>query len=352
MKKKWIALIPAYEPKPFLIHLLREVYKAGLQAVVVDDGSQEAFAKLFEQAALYAVVLVHPQNRGKGCALKTGLTYIREHIDGEYIVLTLDADGQHRVSDGIKLCSAAEEHPNALILGSRGFGDNVPFKSWFGNVVTRFIYKLTTGIQIYDTQTGLRAFSWKLVPKLLSVAGERYEYEMNVLLECSGWQIPVREIEIETIYIDNNAGSHFDTLKDSYRIYKEILKFSVSSFIGFLVDYTLYGLLLLLTAGFGAGASLRISNITARIVSSGVNYTMNRKLVFKSRNSIAKSALQYFTLAGVILLGNTLLLSLLVEKFAFNQYSAKICAEIFFFLLSWFVQKRVIFQKGGVEKFV
>ena len=238
-----VALIPAYEPGALLIDLLHDVRQAGFMAIVVDDGSGSAYSEIFAQASLLSVVLTHEANKGKGRALKTGLIYIEEHFKGDYVVVTLDADGQHRVSDAIRACEAARKAPGTLVLGSRSLGENIPVRSRFGNTVTRCVYSLSTGLHVHDTQTGLRAFSSSLIPFLVSVAGERYEYEMNVLLECPRRRIPIKEIGIATIYIDNNSTSHFDAIKDSYRVYKEIVKFSASSFIGFLVDYGAYSLM-------------------------------------------------------------------------------------------------------------
>ena len=342
-----IALIPAYEPEALLLNLLYKVRDAGLVAIVVDDGSGSPFSNIFEQATELAVVLTHPQNYGKGRAIKTGLQYIEKTFNDEYTVVTMDADGQHQVSDSIKICEAAERQTNTLILGSRQLRENVPPRSRFGNTVTRLVYSLSTGLHVHDTQTGLRAFSPALLPVLLGIAGERYEYEMNVLLEFARRKIPIEEITISTIYMDNNAGSHFDTVKDSYRVYKEIIKFSASSLVSFLVDYSLYSLLIIMTGGLGITASLAVSNVTARIISASVNYTINRKLVFKSEKSVWKSAIQYFMLAAAILAGNTLVLGLLVERLDMNQYGAKLLTELIFFILSWFVQRFLIFKKKG-----
>lgn len=311
----------------------------------MDDGSKETFCEIFGRAAEYAALLTHSENMGKGCALKTGLAYIREHYCGEYVVVTLDADGQHTVADAVRLCQAAEEAPGTLLLGSRSLRHGVPLRSRLGNGITRMVFRFSTHMKVRDTQTGLRAFGSRLLPKLEAVDGARYEYEMNVLLECAFSHIPIREIEIETIYLDGNAASHFDPVRDSCRVYREIIRFSASSFIGFITDYALYSLLLVLTGGLGAALSLRISNIAARIVSAGVNYTLNRKLVFKSRGNVIKSAVKYFTLAGVIMLGNTYLLGFLVEDLGINRYAAKIVTELTFFSMSFLVQRFIIFPK-------
>lgn len=352
MEEKRIVLIPAYEPEEVLLGLLKKMKSLGFEIVVVDDGSGKHYKEIFHRAADYAVVLSHTENIGKGCALKTGMEYIKNHYSDNYVVATMDADGQHKAADVKKVCEAAEKDTFALILGSRRpekqVKAKIPFKSRFGNSATRMVYRLTTRQKLYDTQTGLRAFNKQLLETLIEIDGRRYEYEMNVLLECSKRKIPVKEIEIETIYLENNKSSHFQPLKDSYLIYKEILKFSLSSFIGFLVDYTLYTLLLFLTK------SLPASNAGARLVSAIVNYRINETIVFKNQENIqnrenrmgkeVKKAL-YFVLATAILCANTVVLSFLVKICRMNPMLAKICTELFFFFFSWFIQRTVIFKK-------
>lgn len=346
MSGKYIALVPAYEPETMLIDLLCKLREAEFDIVVVNDGSGDGFAEIFEKAAVYAdKVLVHDVNKGKGAAIKTGLSYIQENYADDSIIVTVDADGQHRVEDAIKLCDIVSKRRGALMLGSRKLKNDIPLRSKLGNSATRLVYRLSTGLKVYDTQTGLRAFGMELVPRLLQITGERYEYEMNVLLECARRKIPIVEEEIETIYINDNSSSHFNPLKDSFMVYKEILKFSASSFIGFVVDYLMYSLLIFITSWLGLEYALRISNVGARIVSATVNYTLNRKLVFKSNSGVVKSAGQYFLLAFVILCGNTLVLECMVGSLGINQLLAKVLTEILFFMLSWFVQRCVIFRK-------
>lgn len=339
MNHSTLALIPAYEPGTILLDLLVRLRQKNMTIILVDDGSGPAYADLFAKAATYATVLTCTTNQGKGTALKTGLSYIQNHYKEPCVIVTVDADGQHTAEDALRLCHRATEREDALILGSRKLNTNVPLKSQLGNTITRYVYSAATGLHVRDTQTGLRAFSISLIPQLLEISGERYEYEMNVLLDFSRKHIPILEEEIDTLYFNNNAASHFDTLKDSYRIYKEILKFSASSFVGFLVDYAMYSLLLL------SVTDLLIANIGARIVSATVNYVINRRYVFQSNNGIGKSAMQYFLLATGILAGNTFVLYFLVNCCHINQMLAKILTEILLFSISWFIQKCFIFRK-------
>ena len=346
MQPLWIALIPAYQPTEQLLLLLKEAKSKGFQTVIVDDGSSKDSNGTFESAAQFGRILRHARNMGKGRAIKTGLSFIQDHYPADCIIVTMDADGQHRVADAKRICRIAQDNPDTLVLGSRKLRENVPFRSQFGNTVTRLVYFISTGQKVWDTQTGLRAFCAKLIPQFLSISGERYEYEMKVLLTCSRTGIPILEEEIDTIYIEGNASSHFDTVRDSYRVYKEILKFSAASLISFLVDYGLYSLLTLWTFGLGSIQSLLISNIGARTVSACVNYTINRKLVFQSKAYVVRSAVQYAVFAGMILAGNTFVLGFLTDYLGTNRYAAKLATELFFFLISWLVQRRIIFREG------
>lgn len=221
---KRIVLIPAYEPSSKMIKLLKDLKESNLDIVVINDGSNSKFDKIFKEAKEYGIVLKHVVNMGKGVAIKTGLKYIEDQIKKDYVVITVDCDGQHSVLDTLNLLNICENNPDDLILGKRLRDVKIPLRSRFGNSITRLIYRITTGLDVYDTQSGLRAFSENLVPFMLEIEGERFEYEMNVLLKCPSNNIKIREVDIETIYIDNNSGSHFNPIKDSFDIYKEILK--------------------------------------------------------------------------------------------------------------------------------
>lgn len=395
MASRYIALIPAYEPDRKMLGVIADLGKTGFDVVVVDDGSGPEYAELFEQAAERlpgksgrgVTLLIHDVNRGKGAALKTGLDFINNFMvirgeETQNVIVAVDADGQHLAVDALRAAHTAQGNPGTLVLGSRilgnkatassgaqsadhasrGNAETVPLRSRFGNAVTRQVFRLATGVPVYDTQTGLRAFTADLIPSLLAVSGDRYEYELNVLMDFAGRGIPIMEIEIETVYLEGNKSSHFDTVRDSYRIYKEIAKyaatggqkangikstakqaakFSSSSFASFLIDYAMYALLLMI------GPGLVFANIGARLISSAANYTINRKLVFRSGKKVATSAVQYFALAAFILAGNTFVLHTMVASLGINSMAAKVLTEVLFFMISWTVQRYVVFYDGN-----
>lgn len=236
-----VIVIPAYEPDDRLLELLKNIRDKENQMfdiILVDDGSGADFAPLFAIAqSNYACHLQrHADNKGKGRALKTAISYILDNFPNAKGIVTIDSDGQHTYEDMMKCLAEFLQHPDSLVLGVRTFEKSVPLRSKFGNLLTRDVLGAMTGVNVSDTQTGLRVIPMSWLPKLLTVEGERYDFEMNMLLEAKEDNILIREVGIATIYLDENQSSHFDAIRDSIRIYKVFFKYIFSSLFSFLVD--------------------------------------------------------------------------------------------------------------------
>ena len=347
--KRQFALIPAYKPNENLISFIQSLETRGLKVVVVNDGSGEDYLPLFrkiEQQSLATVIHLE-KNQGKGAALKAGLSYLNT-VSDDFQVITLDADGQHSLQDAFFLLDKSAENEGSLLLGSRAQSKDSPLRSRIGNYITKKVFSLTTGVRVEDTQTGMRAFSKQLIPKLLQIQGNRYEYEMNMLLDFAKEGIPMKEYPIETIYINSNEESHFDTVKDSLRIYSRILKFSSSSLLSFCIDFLLY------TLSFALSGSILFSNAFARLISLHCNFFMNKNYVFQNASGSTKREnlkeyLSYLGLALSLFAINTMLLSAIAEVLGINAYLAKILTEVLLFILSYFVQKHLVFSKQENE---
>lgn len=333
---KRYALIPAWQPDETLVHFTRELEHEGFEVLLVDDGSDAACAPVFD-AAESCQVLRHPENRGKGAALKTGLAWLREHERAPYVVVTADADGQHRSADVLRCAEEAQLHPDSLVLGTRAFDGDVPLRSRLGNGITRLIFRLSSGHWVGDTQTGLRAFRETQIDQLLRIPGTRYEYEMNMLLECSRQGVPLRELPIETVYEPGNPTSHYRALRDSGRILGEILRFSAASLVSFCVDFGLFCLF------SGLTGMVALSNVAARLFSAGVNFTLNRSLVFRGQGDWGAQLRRYALLAAGVLLCNTLILKALTLG-GVPAPAAKLVTELGLFACSYAVQRRFIFR--------
>jgi len=227
-------LIPAYNPDVRLIGIAEELKEAHLPVVAVDDGSVPDSRAVFEALAGrgLAEVLHLPDNRGKGAAIKAGIVYLQRSFPDHAGAVVMDADGQHLVADAVLVGAALEQGEGALILGARVFDGGVPWRSSFGNSMTRRIFNAVTGLKLTDTQTGLRGLPRHLFPNLLELAGTRYEYELEMLLFCRAARVRIVEVPIRTVYFDENRSSHFRPVADSLRIYARLARHLPSILLG------------------------------------------------------------------------------------------------------------------------
>lgn len=334
-------LIPAYKPDDKMINLIKALHELGFhQIIVVNDGSDAGFDPVFAEAAsLDCLVLKHAINMGKGRAMKTGFNEAMNRGLAAEGVITADADGQHAPADIMKIALAMRAAPEALVLGVRRFTGKVPLKSRFGNGITRIVFSLINGGNILDTQTGLRGIPAVHLPLILALTGERYEYEMNMLLAARPNDINMVQVPIDTIYIEGNRSSHFKVVRDSARIYALLFKFLFSSAMAGIVDY---GLFVLMTVSFPG--QLLASVVTARAVSSLINFLINRNLVFKQKGAAGSAACRYYTLAAAVMLSGYGLIKLLSGPLGVNVYLAKVMADILMYFVSFLVQREFVYK--------
>ena len=332
-------LIPAYQPDARLPRLILELHRAdpSSKIVVVDDGSGQKFSDIFEASATAgAHVISYEHNRGKGYALREGFTWIRDVAgDSQECVVTADADGQHTLNDIFRVGRTCTDTGKS-VLGVREFVGHVPARSRIGNTATSALFWLATGWKLKDTQTGLRAFPVALLPALLEVQGNRYEYELRVLLHLAKFRHPVTQIPIETIYEAGNPTSHFRPLQDSARIWAPLLKFAASSGVATVIDYVL---VLVLNALTGA---LFFPVVAARLVSASVNFAMNRRVFEATGVPLRRSALRYAALAVAVVAGSYTMLAVLTG-IGMPLWIAKIIADTTMYLVSFSAQSRYVF---------
>ena len=333
-----IVLIPSYEPDRRLVAVVRDLAGIeGLRVVVVDDGSGPDYAPWFAEAARAgAEVIAHESNRGKGAALRTGFAHIVAAYPGQGVVCA-DSDGQHTSLDILRVAAALDDDAD-MVLGVRTFTGEVPLRSRVGNEVTKKVFRLATGVSVADTQTGLRAYPARMLGWLGEVAGDRFEYELHLLLRAAREKRAIREVEIATVYLDDNSSSHFRPLRDSLRIYGPLLGFAGSSALAATIDAAL--LFGLVAAGSGVTAAV----IAARLVSAGVNFTVNRRLVFTSTVPLARAAARYAALAALLLLANLVMIQTLTGVVG-SLLVAKLLTESLLFGASFVVQRAHVFAE-------
>ncbi len=224
-----VVLIPAYEPDEKLVNLVNQLNLENFPILVVDDGSGEKYRGIFDKISPVAKVIHSPRNEGKGCALRRGMAALKELYPGCTDFICCDADGQHKLADIIKVRDNLRDGAS-FVLTTRDL-KGAPLRSAFGNWLSRFVFTLITGIYMRDNQSGLRGFKTEHIDWLLKVKGDKYDYEINEIYYACKMGVEVLQVPIETVYIDNNSSSHFNSGKDTALIYKRLFTSSVWTLI-------------------------------------------------------------------------------------------------------------------------
>jgi len=357
-----VALIPAYNPDRKMTELIQELKNEFSTILVVDDGCSKEYDEVFAGIEKDVTLLHHEVNMGKGRALKTGFAYVMEHFPDAKGVVTLDADGQHTVSDTINCCNKFLEDPKTVVFGCRDFlsDTKIPPRSRFGNRLTSRLLKFCNDISLSDTQTGLRVVSYACLKDLCEIKGDRYEYEMNMIFRLKELGIPFVEVPIEVIYIEDNASSHFNPIVDSFKIYKVFFKFILSSVVSFLVDIILFSILVHLIPDKEPGAEdlalllfieyqTVLSTWIARVFSGSVNYCINRQ-VFKKEHQSKGSAARYLLVWFVQMMLSAFFVYTLVKLLHSNATITKMFVDLILFVCSFKVQQLWVFKADKGEK--
>lgn len=363
MRINIMPLIPAYEPDEKLEKYVDELINNGFKKIlIVNDGSSEKANKYFEnlQKREECIVIKHEKNKGKGQALKTGFKYYIENCSSIYDgIVTADSDGQHTAEDTVKIAKDIIENKNKkmLVLGVRDFdNENVPFKSRFGNNITKLIFKVLYGKYISDTQTGLRGFTNEYIKDCIEITGDRYEYETNMLIQATRNNVEIKEEIIETIYINDNETSHFNPIKDSLKIYKllfgNFIKFSCSGIISFVIDWGIFVIFANCVLIFlDQTKAILFATIIARVISSIVNFVLNKNIVFnlKSNKNLKIIIIKYYALCIIQMLLSATLVILFTQILPITKNIIKIIIDICLFFISYQIQQKYIFNKKTEE---
>lgn len=366
-----VVIIPALDPDEGLITYCNRLIEAGLENILlVDDGSDEDHRRVFAELSDRCIVLRHAVNLGKGRALKDAFSLVIHKTLTDTVsyesrmpledslamlkdvecVVTADCDGQHASADVLAVAQKTVECGDALVLGARDFdSDNVPFKSRKGNKITRRLFKILHGLDLTDTQTGLRGIPVSLLAAFAEGKGERFEYELDMLVIAAREHIPVHEVPIETIYENANEGTHFRAVRDSISVYKILfgtfIKYLLTSLSSFVLDIIIFKLMLKVFAGAGEELRIGASTLIARVLSSIYNFLMNKIVVFLKEGEMLKSAVGYYILCVLQMCASAGLVIAVHRMIPIPETYVKIAVDSLLFILSYQIQKRIIFRR-------
>ena len=347
-------IIPCYEPDDRLISLLDALKSNGFNNIIlINDGSSSEYDHYFDDAeSTYGcTVLKHFVNLGKGRALKDAFNFCLNSDPSLIGCVTADSDGQHTPDDIYAIMSELEVKPDNLILGCRDFSsDNVPRKSYLGNTITRRVCKFLCGVNVSDTQTGLRGIPKAFMSELLDTAGERFEFETRMLIETKD-AYEITEVSIETVYDSTeNHQTHFDPLRDSIRIYKIFggifMKFIISSLSSCILDLILFHIFCGVFKDIYTAAYITIATVVARVISATYNYTINYAFVFHSKEAKSTSLGKYALLAAVQMLLSAALVTLALHIIPVShEVIIKAIVDTILFFLSYYIQRTLVFKR-------
>lgn len=350
-------VLPSLDPDEKFVGVVDGLVSSGFRhIIIVDDGSDRDHKEPFEYASQFpqCKILVHDVNKGKGRALKDAFLYVSQNFPELEGVITIDGDGQHLIGDIINCGRVMLKNKNKVVLGSRDFNqEGVPVRSVAGNKTTAKLFRLLFGIQINDTQTGLRAIPSQYLADFSQILGERFEYETNMLLQMKRSKIDFIEEKIETVYDPDDYSSHYDGFKDSMKIAKVMLsflltgsgfKYAVSAVLSVLADN---GLFYLLTVLFGVGKQLVLQPIST-FLSSVLNFHLNKYWVFQSKGNYRKELLQYYAIFLPRTLVSVLLTHFFLQSLAVTASglatAVKMIVDFVLFVIVYFLQKKWVFK--------
>ena len=344
-------IIPAYEPDERLIELLQELRRNHISPIiVVNDGSGPKYEIFFKKAkSLSDVIIRHEKNKGKGASLKTAFSYVLQNYPQSIGVVTADSDGQHSVECIKKIIKQITETPNSLVLGVRKFKKkHVPWKSYFGNKLTRKLLYFVAGIKVSDSQTGLRGIPFAFLQDCLTFSENRFEFEMKMLMVASR-KLSIKEIPIETIYDSTKKHqTHFNAITDSIKVYRvlwlQFIKYVFASLSSFILDILLFSLFLFIFEKVNKSLCIALATFFSRLISLLYNYTLNYKFVFCSNSFVFKLAKKYICLAVIqMILSALCVVGLSIFFSSISPVFLKIFVDTILFLISYIIQQRYIF---------
>ena len=350
-----IVIIPAYNPDKKMLILIKALRNIFEHIIVIDDGSSLQDSKdvlRTAEDAFNCIVLRHSINLGQGRAYKTGFNYV---LSDDYIckygrpigVIQCDCDGQHDIADIDRCAKLLRNNPEKFILGVRDFSDkSIPFRSRFGNKCTSLVFKIFCGLDVGDTQTGLKGVPFSFLPKLMETPGERFEYASSVLLETKKDGIDIIQFPIQTIYINENESSHFNPIIDSIRIYSLILKYLMSSLSSFVVDIVCYSLFITALKPISPQFYIIIATYLSKVFACSYGYILNKKVVFQNKGEPLITGLKFFLLCVVQSTCSGFLTRGVVFISGWNEVLCKIIVDTLLFFVSFQIQNRWVFKNN------
>ncbi len=345
----FVVIIPAYNPGEVMIEFITKLFCAGFKnIVIIDDGSKEESRGVISDAESFGCRIVrHAVNMGKGRSLKDALNYISIYMTNCKYGIVLDCEGRQNIKSINELANALIENPDSLVLACRNYrSKTVKFKNVITNFFTRLAMILFCGISVYDTKTTFRAFSIETAMKFINTAGERYDYEVNVILESKAKEVKIKEIKVDDSNFENKK-SHYNPLRDSFNLYKIFLRYVLVALITYGVDLGLFRLLMEYLKIISPIYYTVIDTVIARVVSSFVGFLIKRNKVFKTKEHTAATTAKYYIVTFGQMLVSAISVWLIQRIWHVDVVVIKMIVDFILFIIGFVLQREWVFKTYG-----
>ncbi len=335
MKEYRVALIVLDTVNENILPFLNELKNNGFYPVLVYYGKNEEEKSILQKFIYECKIIILTNNQGRGNGIKVGLKYIKEKYQNNTIIVTLNGDGTHTVLDAIYLCNECMIEKNSFFIGKKeNIEKNLANK--IENAFTKMFCKINKGETLTNTTTTLRAFSYSMLDFLLTIKGEKDDYETNVIFGCVSHKIKIIEVDVsnkelaipveEKINLKKFTNENAEKLKEYETIY-----------FYYIVDYLLF-----LFLNFFANDHILIANSFGRLISSIFIFNKERA----TKVELKQAFVQYFYLSLILLVVDIFLLFLFVKYIHIPVFIAKLFTEILYVLLNSGVKE---YLKNNIE---
>lgn len=331
MNSEMVILMPVYNPDERIVNYVKKLKENNYQVVLINDGSKSEYHSLFEKMVHDCKIISYPFFKGKGYAIKEGIHYIKEHLQDKKGIIILENE-----YDLIHI-----NHIRTLINKNSQ-------KMWVvHHKGKRFLTKLFSMIynkEFIDVDSELFAFSMNYIDQMMAVDENCYEVQSLI-------QSVQNNQEIEEIQLENKQEPFHlknKTIQIMYVIFLHLIRFISSSIISSVIDVLLAWILLdilklWMTSDFWR---IALSSLIARILSTIVNYVINKKYVFKGKNNSKQTAIRFLILTIVITILSTLFVYAASSLHIMSEKLAKPVGDLLLFLLSYSAQTKWVFKNN------
>lgn len=331
MFSKMVILIPVYNPRERIINYVKKLKEKNYDVIVINDGSDENYHAVFERMVYDCKIINYPHFKGKGYALKKGYQYVKEHLKDKKGILILENEYDLNLIDQMSQ-SITEDASKFYFVHHQG------------KKILSQLFSLIYNQKFINVDSELFGFSTSYLDEMLEV--DENCYEVQALIDQVQNQHDIEEIKVKKLSQEAFHQKN-KTSQIIYVIFLHLIRFVSSSIISSIIDVLLAWILLdvlkiWMTSDFWR---IALASLIARVISTIVNYVVNKKYVFKGKTNNRQTAIRFLILTVIITILSTLFVYVASIFNIMSEKLAKPVGDLLLFLLSYSAQTKWVFHK-------